>query len=152
MPDNNTQEQDRLKDGRFKAGVSGNPSGRPVGSKSKVSQLVNNMIAERAEDVTEVLVQNALDGDSGCLKLIIERLAPAPKDGHINIELPNIEQSGDLSKAIAMVISSVGKGDITPHEGQSLVKMFEGWKSAYSLEEIETRINQLEEKQNEKPG
>ena len=150
MPENNRKEQDRLKDGTFKAGVSGNPSGRPLGSKSKVSNLVNDMIAGRAEDITKMLIDNALGGDSGCLKLVIERLAPAPKDGHINIELPNIEQSGDLSKAVAMVIFSVGNGDITPQEGQSLIKMFEGWKSAFSLEEIETRINKLEEKQNEK--
>ncbi len=147
-PDNNRKEQD----GKFKSGVSGNPAGRPIGTKSKVSQLVNDMMAERAEEITNILIDNALAGDSGCLRLVIERLAPAPKDNRINIELPTIENAEDLNKAISHIIAKVGTGDITPLEGQSLIKMFEGWKAAYSLEEIEQRINKLEEHNNGKSG
>jgi hypothetical protein len=141
MPDNNRKKQG----GKFQPGQSGNPSGRPAGSKSKVSQLVGDMIAEKAEEITKILIDKALDGDAGCLKLIIERLSPAPKDNNINIELPNITQPGDLTKAIAGIINQVSNGDITPLEGQSLIKMFEGWKAAFSLEEIEQRLCQLEE-------
>lgn len=151
-PDNNRKEQAKPEGGKFKPGMSGNPSGRPVGSKSIASRLVNDMIAERAEEIANVLIANAIAGDSACLKLAVERLAPAPKDNKINIALPTIENTGDLNKAISQVIGKVANGEITPLEGQTLVKMFEVWKSAFNLEEVVQRINKLEEHANAQPG
>lgn len=150
MPDNNREKQERQENGRFKVGVSGNPYGRPVGSRSKASQLVQEMLFNCAEDITKTLITHALAGDAGCLKLAIERLFPAPKDSGVTIPLPTVQKSSDIIQAIAAVIERVSQGIITPQEGQALIKIFEGWKAAYNLEEIERRIEVLEEHQREK--
>jgi len=82
-PDVGTKTKDlaRAKDGTFKEGVSGNPLGRPKGSKNKVTLM--KIAAEEAvrdnnfDDMLEVcrqIVGAALDGDKQARKLVWESM------------------------------------------------------------------------------
>ena len=90
-PDNT----DQIQDGRFKPGQSGNPAGRPPGSRNKTTLLAQGLLDSNAEALIKKLIQMALEGDTAAMRLAIERILPPRKD------LP-LEQEGGLSIIIDM--------------------------------------------------
>ncbi len=69
----------REDDGRFKKGVSGNPLGRPKGSKNKITLLKQSLelqLREQSADfmpkVLDKAIELALEGDRTMLKLLLE--------------------------------------------------------------------------------
>jgi len=70
-----------MKNGRNTAGqfTAGN-SGRPKGSRNKATLAIESLIQGQAEELTQVAVTKALEGDSVALRLCMERIAPTPKD------------------------------------------------------------------------
>lgn len=66
----------------FKKGVSGNPAGRPKGSKSQSILIRDKLIDALEKDAVEVvkaIVKKALDGDMTAAKIIMDRLIPQQK-------------------------------------------------------------------------
>jgi hypothetical protein len=59
------------------------PGGRPKGSKNKMTVLAAEMIGEKAEKIIAKVIKKALDDldrdQMACLKLLVERIAPATK-------------------------------------------------------------------------
>jgi len=51
--------------GRFPVGVSGNPEGRPQGSRHRASVLAEALLDGRVEALTEKAVEMALTGEAG---------------------------------------------------------------------------------------
>ena len=68
-----------MKNGRNTAGqfFAGN-SGRPKGSRNKVTIALEGLLQGQAEALTQTAVTKALEGDSVALRLCLERIAPAP--------------------------------------------------------------------------
>jgi Family of unknown function (DUF5681) len=67
---------------KFQPGRSGNPKGRPRGSKSKSTQLVERLITGHVADVKEILavvVEQAKSGESWACREILARLWPVPR-------------------------------------------------------------------------
>lgn len=69
----------RTEDGKFPKGVSGNPAGRPKGSKNKITLLRESLELQLREqaapDMAGVLhkaTELALDGNPGMIKLLLE--------------------------------------------------------------------------------
>lgn len=92
MPESEEQQSsitaDRDEAGRFPAGVSGNPAGRPKGSKNlkrALEESVREYIAnpariKRVHKVIDRLFQQAEDGDVGAAKLLLDKIVPNAKD------------------------------------------------------------------------
>lgn len=59
----------------FQQGQSGNPNGRPAGSKNRRSQLAK-LLEPYAEELIAKAVELARAGDVNALRLCIERLIP----------------------------------------------------------------------------
>jgi len=57
----------------FEKGQSGNPSGRPKGSKDNRTEL-RELLMPHAPELIEKLVAQALEGDMAAMKLCIDRL------------------------------------------------------------------------------
>lgn len=92
--------------GRFPKGKSGNPKGRPKGSKNKVSLIregIEGQLVEASEkdalDIYKKTVAMAKAGDTTCIKILMDRMWPAgrPDDraeksgGGINIIIKGLE-------------------------------------------------------------
>ena len=60
---------------KFTKGQSGNPAGRPVGSKNKCTQF-RELLADDLPALASVLRDKALEGDMNAMRLVLERLVP----------------------------------------------------------------------------
>lgn len=79
----------RGEDGRFLPGVSGNPAGRPKGRKNLLTVLKQdleiairkNLCQQDIQNVVNAMLQQALDGNVGAGKLILDKVLSNAKEG-----------------------------------------------------------------------
>ena len=83
---------------RWQKGQSGNPAGRPAGSRNKASIAVENLFLDEQEALTRRCIQLAMKGNMQALKLCIERICPVRRDTPINVKLPRVETIEDSVK------------------------------------------------------
>ena len=72
----------------FKPGTSGNPKGRPVGSRNKLTQLAQKLLANDAEEIITAIIEKAKAGDSTAQRLCMERIMPPMRSSVIGCEAP----------------------------------------------------------------
>lgn len=107
------EQSDRDASGRFLAGVSGNPVGRPKGKRNRITELQQDLeIAIREHVPTEVLkniitsmAAEALAGNTKAAKLIMDKFIPNAKDRD------ELEQG---QRAINIIIQNLTKDDSPP--------------------------------------
>lgn len=143
MPENTGQIQEK---GRFKKGESGNPRGKPKGSKHKTSLLAEKLFENDIEMVCNQVISQAKEGNLQAAKIILARLLPPRKDRLINIKLPFINDSSDALEALRMICFTVGNGEITPLEGEALSKMVEIQTKSIELYDFEKRLQAIEDR------
>src|SRR5689334_5534051 len=74
-------KQDRAVSGRFRPGVSGNPAGRPRGSRNRATLIAQDLLDSDSEDLVKTAIKRAKKGDPVALRLCIERLMPPRRSG-----------------------------------------------------------------------
>lgn len=134
---------------RFQPGQSGNPSGRPQGSRNKVTLAMEALLDESAEALTEKAVALALGGDMTAMRLCMDRLCPPRKDRPITFTLPPVATAADAAKANAAILAAVAKGEITPSEGVEVGRLLEMFARTVEVAELETRLANLEQRMNQ---
>ena len=130
----------------FEKGKSGNPSGKPIGTRHRATQLAENLLDGQTEELVQKCVEMALSGDGAAMKLCLDRLIPPRKDRPVSLELPQIENMDDATCAMAVIANAVSDGSITPIEGQVLSSMIENYRKTVETIELEKRIGELERK------
>ena len=107
--------------GGFKKGRSGNPAGRPCGSRNQAQLECEELLQAAAPALMKVLIEKALKGNMQGLRLCIERLYPAPKDQPLQLTFPAIESAKYLLPACQELTKTLaGVRQISAAEGQSL--------------------------------
>lgn len=134
----------RRQNGTFRKGVSGNPKGRPAGSRHNVSLATEAMIAGEAEALTRRVIQQALSGDGQALRMCLDRICPLPKDRSVQFALPAVRALSDHPKAIEALLAAMAAGELTPIEASSFAKLLEAHANATGLADLEHRIAALE--------
>jgi hypothetical protein len=125
--------------GRFRKGQSGNPAGRPKGSRNAATLAVEAMLDGEAERLTRKAIDLALAGDTVALKLCIDRIYPARKDRPVAFPLPPITSPRDAADIAAAVAEAVAAGHITPSEAAEIGKVIEIYVKAYQTAELVDR-------------
>jgi hypothetical protein len=131
----------------FQPGQSGNPRGRPDGSRNRVTIAVETLLDGEGEALTRKVVELAKDGDMMALRLCLDRICPPRKERPVRIRLPKVETPNDTVDAIATILEAVSAGDITPGEAQQLAALVEGQRRVLETNELEARITALEKGQ-----
>lgn len=129
--------------GQFSRGASGNPTGRPRGSRNKSTQLVESLLQGEAEELTRKTIERAKAGDPIALRLCMSRLLPVPKDRPISLELGPVETLPQVSTALSQVAQATGQGRLTPTEGETLTRMLATQSQVAALLELRERFAQL---------
>lgn len=128
----------------FRPGVSGNPNGRPQGSRNKATIALQTLLDGEGVQLTRACIELALSGDVNAMRLCMERLIPPTKERRIKLSLPPIQTAADVAGALSQVLKAVGDGRITPGEGQTLAEILEGRRRTIETQEFEERLAVLE--------
>jgi hypothetical protein len=146
MSSDNTGKQQA---GRFRKGRSGNPAGRPAGSRNTANLACEALLEGQAEALTQKAVEMALGGDTVALKLCLERIYPARKDRAVRFALPPISSPRDAADIAAAVAEAVAEGRLTPSEAAELGKVIDVYVRAYQTAELNERVARVEEMSDE---
>ncbi len=129
----------------FQKGQSGNPCGRPKGSRNKTTMIAQALLDGEAEAIVRKVVQLALEGDLTCLRICLERLVPLKKDAPIDFSLPEMGAVADIPKLFASVAATLDEGGITPSEARTLIDMADVFHKLLEVAQLEPRISALEQ-------
>lgn len=102
--------------GRFRRGVSGNPRGRPVGSRNHATLAAATLLEGEAEAITRKAVELALAGDPVALRLCVERILPPMRER----PRPAIAADGPRD-AVAQVSERVLAGEMDVEQGFRMI-------------------------------
>src|SRR5450759_4888192 len=130
--------------GHFSKGTSGNPAGRPLGSRTHATLLMESLLEGEAEQLTRKAMELAMAGDITALRLCLERLIPPRKDRPIHLLLPTIENVQQICLAMTRVSAAIGEGEITPTEGEVLSNVLVAHKTVLETGDLGRRMDELE--------
>jgi Family of unknown function (DUF5681) len=132
---------------RFAPGTSGNPSGRPRGSRHTALLALDRIGAEGAEDVMRSVVTAAKNGDMQAAGLLLKRLWPERRGRPVQLDLPAILVPSDIVAALGAVTSAVAAGELSPEEGAAVAGVLQAQRQAMETLELDARIAVLEQKE-----
>lgn len=131
--------------GQFAGGTSGNPAGRPPGSRNKTTLLMEALLEGQAEQLMQKAIDMALAGDAHAMKLVMDRLHPARKDRPIHLTLPRVETLPQISLAFSRAVEAMADGHITPNEGEALANIFAMQANVLANADLDRRVTELEQ-------
>jgi hypothetical protein len=120
-------------------------SGRPPGSKNKITQMVEQLAEGQAEQLIQKVLELAQAGDVACLRMILDRLWPLRKGQPVNVVMPPINTPQEVVSAIASIWTGIRDGRLTPEEASALSIVVDRSVQAIELHDITRRIAALEE-------
>ena len=132
------------KDMKFKKGQSGNPGGRPKGTRNKTTLAMEELLDGEAEIITRKAIEKAKEGDMAAIRLCLERILPTIKSRPIEIDLPPVETAEDITAAQGAVIAAMARGEITPDDASTVAGVLEAKRRAIETVELEKRLDILE--------
>lgn len=136
----------RRRGGQFAPGASGNPAGRPKGSRNKLTAACFDLLAGDGEAIISKAIALAKKGDGVALRLCIERLLPAraSRDRTVELELPQVAKAADLVAAAGAIIGRAAAGEITISEAKEFMGLLEGQRKVIETAELAIRLEVLE--------
>jgi hypothetical protein len=112
----------RNAEGRFSPGQSGNPAGRPKGSRNKATLVAEALLDEATGPVVAQAIETGLAGDGAMLRSVFQAICK--KDPGRTIELDVPEGSwGDPIVFLEATMRAVALGEITPQEAALLARV-----------------------------
>lgn len=130
--------------GRFKPGQSGNPAGKPRGSRNKATLAVEELLDGEAETITRKAIELAKAGDMTAIRLCMDRIAPPRKDRPVTFALPQLQAPADAVGAAAAIVLAVASGELTPWEAGDLSRVVDAYTRTLEARHLEARLARLE--------
>jgi len=114
----------------YQKGTSGNPAGRPPGSRNRTTLAAQALLDGEAEALTRKAIELALHGDLNALRLCLDRVLPPRREQPVEFELRKLEHIHDAQEALADLVSAVATGKITISESFDITRLIEAYVRA----------------------
>lgn len=134
MADNNRPLSGRDERGKF---APGNP-GRPFGAKAKASKAALEAVKEMRAGALEKLYEAVASGERWAIEFVLGKVLPATR---------TIEFEGSSVQDVAVAMQA---GDISPDEAYRLSGVLKNLADIEQLENLRSRITELEAVVNER--
>ena len=131
--------------GQFKKGSSGNPAGRPAGSRNQTTLVLEQLLEGDGEQLIKKAIGMAQQGNVYALRLCLERIIPPRKERCIILNSRPVESAKDLPLQFQDIVLAIAEGRITPAEGESISNVLTGHGQILAIAEFERRLASLEE-------
>ena len=136
MPD-----KTRNKQGKFLKGQSGNPSGRPIGSRGQATILAEKIMYSDIAEIVQNIVDQAKEGNVQCQKMILDRIVPVRENSFV-FEIPDNPKKSDVVRTLVDSANhQLATGMISTkqyHEFKTmLIDLTEAWKIYENVKEKE---------------
>src|ERR1700737_1758408 len=138
-----TPENTEAKQGgtQFQPGQSGNPNGKPKGTRNAATLALESLLDGEAEALTRKAVELALAGDIAALRLCLDRILPPRKERPVSFEMPTINTAEDAKAASAALLAAVAAGSLTPSEAAEIGKLVDAYVKAIETTEVLMRLD-----------
>ncbi len=130
----------------FKPGQSGNPKGKPAGTRSKSTMLLLGLMQDGATEIAKAVIAAAKAGDLTAARIILDRLIPHAKERPVSLTLPDTSSAEGIAAAQNEILQAVADGELLPTEGATLAGIVEARRRAIETAEFEQRLAALEGK------
>src|SRR6516164_10606410 len=142
--DNFLQKQQKQRGRPFEKGRSGNPAGRPRGSRNRSALVAQALLEGEAEALTRKAVELALGGDPAALRLCLDRLIAPHRERLVAFALPRMREPADLAAAMEAMYAAVAQGVLAPAEAAELAKVVDTFAKAIEMRDFNSRLTALE--------
>ncbi len=132
----------------FKPGQSGNPAGRPRGTRNASTKL-REQIAADLPGILETLVSAARSGDVSAARVLIDRCLPPLRAESAAVSLPAVAKAESLTDAGRAVLDAVAAGRLAPETGRELIGALASLGRVAEIDELERRLCALEAQTND---
>jgi len=112
----------------FQKGESGNPAGRPRGSRNRATLLMESLLADDAEAIGRKAIE----------------MSPPRKGEPVAFDLPPLDKPADSVAAVAKIAAAVAAGELTPSEAAELAKVIDVYVRAIETKAFDERLAKLE--------
>jgi hypothetical protein len=147
--ENKMTESKSKRPGRWKAGQSGNPSGRPPGNGQL--QKLRAALGEDVSEILSVLGTAAKAGDVQAARLILERVLPALKPLELPAVVPGIPVDGTMTAKAGAVLDAALSGALAPGQAAQLIAALGTVSKIAEVDELTARIEALEKRHANNP-
>ncbi len=127
----------------FSKGHSGNPKGKPRGTKDKRTEL-RELLRPHAPELVSKVVEKALEGDISAIKICLDRLIPQVKQKDEHLCLQSLQ--GNLTEQGDQIVAAMGTGKITPTEANAALQALTIQSRLTVMDDLERRVVALETK------
>lgn len=131
---------------KFQPGVSGNPAGRPKGSKNRNSNQLKQRLMENVEGILDRMVAQALAGDAQAAALVVNRVLPTLRPQSQLVQF-TLDADQSTSKQVEQVLSAIAKGEVAADVGKKIMEAIATLAQVRAVEDLAKRIEVLEDKQ-----
>jgi hypothetical protein len=130
--------------GQFKKGTSGNPAGRPRGSRNEAMLVYEQMLREAGPRLLAKQIELGLDGNVQALRDSLGPVFSALKKPPVEFSLQPIESAADLPRAFRELTIAATEGRLPIPEAEKMANFLKIQAEVLKTVDLEQRVREIE--------